>query len=268
MQFPFRIIESNIANRRQFDIVDGYQPTHAFFYLIKGSFDIDINGTRETVTQGESLIIPDYLHFKRNVINPIEFVYVKFIDNPNCPYSLSIPHGKVRVENQARFASNIAMIEQLIMCEDAFSVNYREHILQDILFQISSNQRTVNNSTEACASHNALVLSAIAYIKENITKKILIEDICRAIGSNSSTLNFNFRRELDMSLGQYIMSERMKKAKRYLRGTTYSISEIATRCGFENVYYFSNTFKKTYGVSPSEYKNNGVFATRRYPHSP
>ena len=36
MQFPFRIIESSMTNRYQFDMVDGYQPTHAFFYLKKG----------------------------------------------------------------------------------------------------------------------------------------------------------------------------------------------------------------------------------------
>ena len=254
MQFPLRIIESNISNRNQFDITDGYQPTHAFFYLKKGSFDIEIDGVPETVHPGESLILPDYLHFRRSVINPIEFIYVKFTDNPSCPYSLNIPYGKVSVKNKARFAENVEIIEQLIGCDDVFSVRYREHLFQDILFQISLNQRNVNNRAEQQELHGAIVLAAKAYIAENIRQKIAIKDICQATGTNSSTLNFNFRRELNMSVGQYIMSERMKKAKLLLIGTTYSISEIAARCGFENVYYFSNAFKKSHGVPPSEYK--------------
>ncbi|MBQ2704551.1 MAG: helix-turn-helix transcriptional regulator, partial [Clostridia bacterium] len=34
---------------------------------------------------------------------------------------------------------------------------------------------------------------------------------------------------------------------------TYSVSEIALKCGFDNVYYFSNMFKKMVGVSPTRY---------------
>jgi AraC-like DNA-binding protein len=59
-----------------------------------------------------------------------------------------------------------------------------------------------------------------------------------------------------MSVGQYIVNEKMKKARHLLIGTTYSITEIADRCGFENVYYFSNVFKKVHGISPAKYKNN------------
>ena len=56
-----------------------------------------------------------------------------------------------------------------------------------------------------------------------------------------------------MSVGQFITGERMKIAKHLLIGTTYTISEIAERCGFDNVYYFSNSFKQQTGMSPSEY---------------
>ena len=37
-------------------------------------------------------------------------------------------------------------------------------------------------------------------------------------------------------------------------GTSYSVAEIARRCGFENTYYFSNTFKKHQGCAPSAYR--------------
>ena len=256
MQFPFRIIESSISKRSQFDVTDGCQPTHALFYLKKGSFDIEIDGTGETVRSGDCLILPDYLHFRRNVTEPIEFVYIKFTDNLRCPYSLSIPYGKVTLDDKKRFSYNITIIEQLLDCDDALSINYLEHLLQDILFQISFSQESIDPRSELPTPRNELVASAMEYIKERINGKILIEDVCRAIGSNSSTLNFSFRREFDMSVGQYIMNERMKKAKRFLIGTTYSIAEIAKRCGFDNIYYFSNAFKKTYEVSPTEYRSN------------
>ena len=44
MQFPFKIIESRISRRNEFDMKDGFQPTHALFYLKKGRFEIEIDG--------------------------------------------------------------------------------------------------------------------------------------------------------------------------------------------------------------------------------
>ena len=254
MQFPFRIIESRVSRRDEFDMTDGCQPTHAFFYLKKGSFHIEIDGEQEELRAGDCLILPDYLHFRRNVIDPIEFVYVKFAYNPGCPYSFNIPHGRVTFEDQQRFHNNITIIEQLMLCDDIVSANYCEHLLIDILFQASFDQQKIHIHPDEQLPHNALVACAVTYVRENIGRKISVEDICNAVGTNSSTLNFNFRREIDMSVGQFVMSEKMKKARQLLTRTTYSISEIASRCGFDNVYYFSNAFKKIHGISPSEYR--------------
>ena len=259
MQFPFRIVESKMSSRKEFDVTVGTQPTHALFYLKKGSFNIEICGAKENILAGDCLILPDYLHFKRNVIEPIEFLFIKFTNNMNCPYSLEIPYGKIALKTDGgreRLASNISAIEQSLVCDDVFSVNYREHLLIDILFQIASRPQNMSIATEHDLPHNPLVASAIEYIRNNIDKKLLIEDVCHAVCSNGSTLNFNFRRELDTSVNQFIMSERMRRARSLLVGTTYSISQIAEKCGFDNVYYFSNVFKKAYGVSPNKYRSH------------
>ena len=124
----------------------------------------------------------------------------------------------------------------------------------DILFEASFKKNGVQALRQEQLSHNALVATATIYIRKNIAGKISINDVCVAVGTNSSTLNFNFRREFNMSVGQFITSERMKRARQLLIKTTYTISEIAIRCGFDNVYYFSNVFKKVHGVSPTEYK--------------
>jgi len=52
---------------------------------------------------------------------------------------------------------------------------------------------------------------------------------------------------------KYITMLRMEKAKELLITGHYKVSEIAGMCGFENVYYFSNVFKKHEGISPKNY---------------
>lgn len=255
VHYPFRFIESRYSKREEFHMTDGHQPTHALFYLKKGSFVVQVNNKKETVTAGDCYILPDYVNHHRNVVEPIEFVYVKFRGNPACPYTLDIPIGKVTFKDRNRFISNITALEKLLSKDDFLSAAAREHFLIDILFQIYFESTSEHKTSGNQACHDALVNSAIEYIDKHLTEKILIEEVCRNTGTNASTLNFKFRREFNMSIGQFITDMRIKKACRLLISTSYSVSEIASRCGFSDVYYFSNTFKKARGVSPSEYRN-------------
>ena len=254
MQFPYKIIDSEISNRIQFHQIEGYQPTHALFYLKKGRFTIEINGKKEEIGEHDCVLLPNYIYFRRNVSNPIEFVYVKFSNNSNCPYSFPIPFGKVKPKDKKRFITNIESIEKCIEAENALSVGYCEHLLLDILFQIFYEQLPDQSISEEYTCRDALVSATIEHIILHIEQKLLVEDICHEMCTNPSTLNFKFRRELGLSIGQFIARERIKKAKRLLTRTTYSISQIATKCGFENVYYFSNFFKKHTGIFPSKYR--------------
>jgi hypothetical protein len=150
------------------------------------------------------------LYFRRNVIEPIEFIYVKFAVNLNCPYSFTIPYGKLIFLDKKRFISNISAIEKLLMNDDLFSVNYREHLLTDILFMIHFEQIEKNTHPQEQTVKDFLVEAAVTYILEHLQHKILIQDICYNVGTNISTLNFRFRRTFNMSVGQYIVNEKMK----------------------------------------------------------
>lgn len=251
---PFQIIESTIGHRNRFDMEDGHQPTHALFYLKQGNFSVEIDGAKETVQAGDCVILPDYVHFRRLVIDPIVFVYVKFSANSNCPFSLELPYGKIAVQDRERFVSSITALEQLLDRDDPMAAGMREHLLMDVLFQIHREQHPFGISPYNTPCRDPLVKSAAAYINAHIAHKLLVNDICLAVGTNASTLNFKFRREFHRSIGQYITDMRMKRARHLLIGSTYPLAEIAVRCGFDNGYYFSNAFKQYHGVSPSAYR--------------
>jgi AraC-like DNA-binding protein len=48
---------------------------------------------------------------------------------------------------------------------------------------------------------------------------------------------------------------RINNAKQLLRSGYYSVTDVALECGFENVGYFSYTFKQLTGVSPTAFMN-------------
>jgi two-component system response regulator YesN len=59
-----------------------------------------------------------------------------------------------------------------------------------------------------------------------------------------------------MNFTDYLTKLRMKEATRLLEKTALRISEIAERLGYADLAYFSNTFKKTIGTTPSVYRKN------------
>lgn len=64
-----------------------------------------------------------------------------------------------------------------------------------------------------------------------------------------------FRDSFGTSPSDYIRKVRIDNAKLLLRTGFYSVSEVAVRCGFDSISYFSYAFGKTEGISPKEYMN-------------
>ena len=63
-----------------------------------------------------------------------------------------------------------------------------------------------------------------------------------------------FKSELKMGVSKYILRRRLHRAKRLLKTTDMSISEIAHSVGFSDYNYFSRVYKKNYGKSPRYYR--------------
>ena len=57
-----------------------------------------------------------------------------------------------------------------------------------------------------------------------------------------------------ISLSDFITSQRISAAARYLSATSMSLKEISLKCGYSNQYYFSTSFKKKMGITPSAYR--------------
>jgi two-component system response regulator YesN len=70
-------------------------------------------------------------------------------------------------------------------------------------------------------------------------------------------LSRKFKEKTGVGLNEYMVIFRLKKAKEFLlTRDKMSICEVAFHCGFNDSNYFSWLFKKTYGVTPSQYRKN------------
>lgn len=92
------------------------------------------------------------------------------------------------------------------------------------------------------------------YIAANYTNNINLDDVSRIVNISPYYFSKLFKDETGVNFIDYLTDLRMSKAKELLRGTDYSMKEICNAIGYADPNYFSRTFRKNVGVSPTEYK--------------
>lgn len=93
------------------------------------------------------------------------------------------------------------------------------------------------------------------YIVEHLTERLSIKRLAGLVGLNTVYCGALFRKTQGMTIAEYINRIRVGRAVMLLEEGFHRISEIAYMCGFNDVYYFSATFKRIMGVSPSKYRS-------------
>lgn len=104
---------------------------------------------------------------------------------------------------------------------------------------------------KAAKKSSDTVKSGLVYINSNYTSEMTADEIAAAAGSSKYHFLRRFKRYTGYTVTEYVNMLRCEYARRLLVGTDDPIGEIAARCGFENMSYFSKTFRKYVGKTPS-----------------
>ena len=105
------------------------------------------------------------------------------------------------------------------------------------------------------AHGNSVVESVIKYLQSNYSSNISVDDVSRHISVSKAHLSRIFKAETGLGIKEYLAIYRVKQAEFMLsKFSEKSISEIAYDCGFNDSNYFASLFKKTVGVTPTEFR--------------
>ncbi|HPY45241.1 MAG TPA: AraC family transcriptional regulator [Sphaerochaeta sp.] len=247
------ILKSHVVlYRDQFEITEGHQPQNALIIVDKGSFSCSFTNEKEIIAKADDLIFfPIINRFRRHVIEPLQCQLLYFSLHEENPLSMKIPHGLIRLDNKERAQSNIDMLRKLRKRKDAFAVMMKQHVLNDIFLQYYLQNEKMADSEDSLSPQVKMV---IQYVEKNLKESFTLEKLARCASCSESTLIRHFKKDTGQAPFEYIIQRKMTAAKHLLSLSDQSIGNIAAECGYENIYYFSNSFRKHLGCSPTEYR--------------
>jgi AraC family transcriptional regulator len=95
----------------------------------------------------------------------------------------------------------------------------------------------------------------IDYIKANLTQDLSILDLATLTSMSESHFSRSFKQSAGISPYQYLMQQRVERAKQLLEKRSITISSIALDCGFANQTHLTKVFRQMTGMTPKAYQN-------------
>jgi len=140
------------------------------------------------------------------------------------------------------FKDNLQKFESIDEVHDWLMSSYRKTLLQLQLCKDNKKENLVNKT--------------ISYIDENYhSSNLSPEHLADYVKISPNYLRTIFKEIRNQSLSNYIHQYRFEKAKHLLENTQFTINDISIKVGFANTNYFYTSFKKYFGVSPTEWRN-------------
>ena len=114
----------------------------------------------------------------------------------------------------------------------------------------------LRSSTTQKLTSGIFAQNVLAYARAHAFDGIGAEDIARRFNCSRRLLDMRFRRTMGKSLGKSMVDMRIAEAKRLLRTTDCTISEIADKCGYSSVAYLMTMFRREVGCTMADYRQS------------
>ena len=244
-----RLKESHIARRKNLE-------SFLIVLVLSGSGVLMYDGKLYSLSHGSCFFIDcmiPYYH-QSSESNPWELIWVHFNGATSRQYyeffsSLSEPafspasfpmlHEKLISLLEVNKASDLrAEISSSRLIVDILSI-----LLQDI-----------TDSGEETNPGRLKMEEVRQYLDEHYAEKFSLDELSERFYLSKYHLSREFRHYCHTTLNQYVISKRLTQAKKLLRFSDYTLEEIARSCGFYDASYLNKQFKKSEGISASDFR--------------
>lgn len=253
--------------RFEMPAAEAYTDFYGLSYMIKGERIVYSPGHTTIIRAGNVIFVPKNQYSRTSYIadSPSESIILKFTDNMISDLIMTVgpePFKQLCRENvlyftkeaQAKIFSIIMEIEQ----EWNRYNDYSELLLKGLLNKliITCLRERITNSTHipaAAKTHDHLT-NAIHYIHAHLCDNLSLEETAQNLHVSSSYLSKIFTNLLHTPFSVFVLNEKIAYARKLLVDSNLNIAEISIQSGFSSNAYFSDSFKRTTGLSPLQFR--------------
>ena len=237
--------------------------THPFtelFYVVDGKGEFNIQGQRFPVKANDFVIInPQVEHTELSSPDePLEYIVLGIrglsfsnltpVSEGGHPFSFF----NLRDEQKDILRYLNAMVQEATSQQMSYEL-VCHNLLEILLIKILRHQHfdlEVGKQSKATKDISFIKHYLETYYHESIQ----LEDLASMTHLSRFYISHSFKKEIGMSPMEYLIDIRIKESKILLRTTNYSISQVSDIVGFTTPTYFSKQFRKSTGISPTDYR--------------
>lgn len=254
LRFNAPVMTSMLSGRkvmhlREMDPFD-YQPGESLLLPSDRLMQIDFpDATTDSPTRCLALTISD--EFIRETIGQLneEVPRVETADQ------WQLDTDNYLVQNDPEISSLTDKLMRLFRENNAFRPFFIKNTLRELIVRLSQTQVRTGLLIQTNQHINTNRLAyVVTYIRENITRSLSVEELCDKACLSKSHFFRLFKSELGVSPAQFILTERIQRAKAILSIPTKSITDACYESGFNSVTHFSSAFRSVEHICPRQFK--------------
>lgn len=139
---------------------------------------------------------------------------------------------------------NIRKLDQCLSTKDI------AHLHHEIIFDYAIRMKKLHKKR----IKSIPVSQCIDYIYTHLHDPITIKSLAQYTGKNPTYLCDLFKKEMNITIGSFVMSKRIESAENMLKFSDYSSTDICNYLSFSSHSHFIHVFKKQTGLTPKEYR--------------
>jgi AraC family transcriptional regulator len=105
----------------------------------------------------------------------------------------------------------------------------------------------------------------LEYINANLSEDIRLSELARTAGMSSHYFSELFKQTTGVSPHQYVVQQKIERAKEHLRDPNANVIEASAMTGFVDQSYFTKVFRRVVGVTPTHFRISVLGAAARKP---
>lgn len=241
-----------------------YQPGNwELSIVLEGALYLEIEGEQYAIHENEYILVPPYKNLKGFKPCPVgsKFVFIHFFPNGEVTFSDSTKQNDYYVVNIPRqstifnkdsILSSAYQILELYQTKEGHILDLSVAELSTLIDQDYKELIEHKRSSSAGTSIENIKTWISAHLSEIETS----QDVADAFNFTAIYLNRIFKRSYGQSLYQYVISQKIQRAKLLLETSDETIYEISQEVYFKDSKNFSNAFKSRVGISPRNYRDS------------